>query len=251
MSCAATSASSSLRKKVCRMLLSVKATATYELSAETFLLVMVEPHAEAPDHLVKDARFVTSPTTFSVSGNDPQGNIQRRIVGRPAYSVTNTQRRSKPSRTKPSRPRPSRTRRRTCPRRRWPTHCRRATASRTCSRGWPATSSGRYPPAAGASARSESGSGRTSSTATGRPARRRRPSTRRPSVSASAATSPIWSSRSAGPWACRPATSRPTPGAGAPRLPRDRAGRTWADAGTTSTRLRGRAPGPCADRRRA
>jgi transglutaminase-like putative cysteine protease len=62
------------------MLLSVKATATYELSAETFLLVMVEPHAEAPDHRVSDARFVTSPTTFSVSGKDFQGNIQRRIV---------------------------------------------------------------------------------------------------------------------------------------------------------------------------
>jgi transglutaminase-like putative cysteine protease len=62
------------------MLLSVKATATYELSAETFLLVMVEPHAEAPDHQVKDARFVTSPTTHSVSAKDFQGNIQRRIV---------------------------------------------------------------------------------------------------------------------------------------------------------------------------
>jgi transglutaminase-like putative cysteine protease len=62
------------------MLLSVKATATYELSAETFLLVMVEPHAEAPDHQVKDARFVTSPAAYSVSGKDFQGNIQRRIV---------------------------------------------------------------------------------------------------------------------------------------------------------------------------
>jgi transglutaminase-like putative cysteine protease len=62
------------------MLISVRATATYELSAESFVLLMVEPSREAPDHRVKDAKLVTSPAPYSILGTDYAGNPLRRIV---------------------------------------------------------------------------------------------------------------------------------------------------------------------------
>jgi transglutaminase-like putative cysteine protease len=62
------------------MLISVRASATYELPSESFVLLMVEPAMEAPDHRVKDARLVTSPAPYSVLGTDHVGNPQRRIV---------------------------------------------------------------------------------------------------------------------------------------------------------------------------
>lgn len=62
------------------MLISVRATATYELSCDCFMLLMVEPHPQAPDHQAKDAKLMTSPVTFCASSQDVQGNLQRRIV---------------------------------------------------------------------------------------------------------------------------------------------------------------------------
>ena len=62
------------------MLISIRAAAAYELPAETFVLLMVEPAREAPDHLIKEEKLVTSPAPFSVLGKDVAGNLQRRLV---------------------------------------------------------------------------------------------------------------------------------------------------------------------------
>ncbi len=62
------------------MLISVKAAATYELPADSFMLLMVEPHPEAPDHHARGTRFTTSPVPFNTIGKDAVGNLQRRIV---------------------------------------------------------------------------------------------------------------------------------------------------------------------------
>jgi len=62
------------------MLISVRATATYELPSESFVLLMVEPARKAPDHRVVDEKLVTSPAPFCVLGTDHAGNPQRRIV---------------------------------------------------------------------------------------------------------------------------------------------------------------------------
>ncbi len=75
------------------MLISIRTSATYELPAETFVLLMVEPAREAPDHRIKEERLVTSPVPFSVLGKDIAGNVQRRIVApagefRYEYSAT-------------------------------------------------------------------------------------------------------------------------------------------------------------------
>lgn len=75
------------------MLISIRATATYELPAETFVLLMVEPSREAPDHRIKEERLLTSPSPFSVVGRDIAGNVQRRIVaptGEFGYTYTAT-----------------------------------------------------------------------------------------------------------------------------------------------------------------
>ena len=44
------------------MLLAVRAVATYELTAETFMLLMVEPPWRGPSHRVLDERLFTTPT---------------------------------------------------------------------------------------------------------------------------------------------------------------------------------------------
>jgi len=46
------------------MLLAVRAAATYELTAETFMLLMVEPPLEGTSHRVTDERLFTTPIPF-------------------------------------------------------------------------------------------------------------------------------------------------------------------------------------------
>ncbi len=62
------------------MLISIRASAVYELPAECFVLLMIEPAKEAPDHRVREAKLVTTPTPYSVLGTDIAGNLQRRLV---------------------------------------------------------------------------------------------------------------------------------------------------------------------------
>ena len=62
------------------MLISIKSTATYELNAETFVLLMVEPHPRAPDHEIKAQQMMTTPAPFNAMGKDTVGNLLRRLV---------------------------------------------------------------------------------------------------------------------------------------------------------------------------
>ncbi len=62
------------------MILSVRATATYELEDESFLCLMVEPSLSGLSHQVIEERFVTSPTRSCELRKDLQGNPQRHLV---------------------------------------------------------------------------------------------------------------------------------------------------------------------------
>ena len=62
------------------MLISVRATAAYDLPEETFLLLMVEPPLVGPAHRVEQERLLTTPTPFHELGTDAYGNCQRRLV---------------------------------------------------------------------------------------------------------------------------------------------------------------------------
>jgi transglutaminase-like putative cysteine protease len=62
------------------MLLDVQAKATYELPAETFLALMIEPSLEGPAHRVTHERLVTSPTPFSELRRDLYDNPRRFLV---------------------------------------------------------------------------------------------------------------------------------------------------------------------------
>lgn len=62
------------------MLISVRAAATFELPAESFVLLMVEPPLVGPAHRVREARLVTSDVPYHVLGTDLSGNVQRRLV---------------------------------------------------------------------------------------------------------------------------------------------------------------------------
>ncbi|MFY9875015.1 MAG: hypothetical protein WAL20_05130, partial [Rhodomicrobium sp.] len=62
------------------MLISVRATAAYDLPDETFLLLMVEPPLVGPAHRVEQAQLLTTPTPFHELGTDVYGNPQRRII---------------------------------------------------------------------------------------------------------------------------------------------------------------------------
>ncbi len=62
------------------MKLSVHSSAAYDLPAETFLLMMVEPSLTGPGHRVLDERLVTTPTSFSELWTDDFGNPCRRLV---------------------------------------------------------------------------------------------------------------------------------------------------------------------------
>ena len=61
------------------MLISVRATAAYDLPEQTFLLLMVEPPLVGPVHRVEQERLLTTPTPFHELGTDVYGNPQRRI----------------------------------------------------------------------------------------------------------------------------------------------------------------------------
>src|SRR4051794_12994718 len=62
------------------MLISVRASATYEVSKEAFVLLMVEPAREAPDHRVREAKLETTPAPMSILGQDYVGNPMRRLI---------------------------------------------------------------------------------------------------------------------------------------------------------------------------
>ena len=62
------------------MLLTVKASATYEFVVETFLCLMVEPPLIGPSHRVKEERLLTSPTVFCELRSDLYGNPRRHVI---------------------------------------------------------------------------------------------------------------------------------------------------------------------------
>jgi transglutaminase-like putative cysteine protease len=62
------------------VLLTVRAAATYELAAETFVYLMVEPQLTGPAHRVVHERLVTTPGPFCELRRDLYGNIQRHLV---------------------------------------------------------------------------------------------------------------------------------------------------------------------------
>jgi transglutaminase-like putative cysteine protease len=65
------------------MLLSVRASATYELAAESFMYLMVEPRLVGSFHRVDHERLVTTPTRFCELRRDLYGNLQRQLVAAP------------------------------------------------------------------------------------------------------------------------------------------------------------------------
>ncbi len=75
------------------MRISIRTSAAYELPAETFLMLMVEPARGAPDHRIERESLITSPVPYCALGTDIAGNLQRRIVApagefRYEYSAT-------------------------------------------------------------------------------------------------------------------------------------------------------------------
>ena len=67
--------------------LTVRASAAYELPAESFILLMVEPPLQGAAHRVVEERLLTTPTPFSQLWNDSYGNPQRRLIA-PAGAFT-------------------------------------------------------------------------------------------------------------------------------------------------------------------
>ena len=156
------------------VLISVRATAAYDLPDETFLLLMVEPPLVGPAHRVEQEQLLTTPTPFHELGTDVYGNPQRRIIApKGSFSFEFTER-LRPLPTLHSQMMLSNTRFGRCPPRHWSSPCRPATASRTSSPGWRAASSVNSRPVADESQRSPAGSASTSSTITGRPTPKRR-----------------------------------------------------------------------------
>ena len=62
------------------MLESVRAQAAYDLPAESFVILMVEPPLEGPAHRVKEEKLFTSPTILAQLGRDSSGNPHRRLL---------------------------------------------------------------------------------------------------------------------------------------------------------------------------
>jgi transglutaminase-like putative cysteine protease len=62
------------------MLLKVRAAASYELSVETFLCLMVEPPLTGPGYRVLQERLMTSPTLSCELRTDLYGNTQRLLT---------------------------------------------------------------------------------------------------------------------------------------------------------------------------
>jgi transglutaminase-like putative cysteine protease len=65
------------------MMLRIRSTAVYDLPAETFIGLMVEPALLGAGHRVIDERLMTSPTTFCEIRRDLYGNPQRCLVATP------------------------------------------------------------------------------------------------------------------------------------------------------------------------
>jgi transglutaminase-like putative cysteine protease len=62
------------------MILNLHSRAVYELPAQTFVLLMIEPPLQGMCHRVLDEKLVTSPTPRTELWNDLYGNPQRRFV---------------------------------------------------------------------------------------------------------------------------------------------------------------------------
>lgn len=62
------------------MKMAIRTRAVYDLPAETFLLLMVEPNLTGPNHAITSESLVTTPTTFSELGTDLFGNPHRRMI---------------------------------------------------------------------------------------------------------------------------------------------------------------------------
>ncbi len=75
------------------MHLDIRACACYDIPAETFALLMVEPPLSGPGHRVVSENLMTTPTPFSDLWTDAFGNPQRRLSvtrGRFAFEFTGT-----------------------------------------------------------------------------------------------------------------------------------------------------------------
>ncbi|WP_165070647.1 transglutaminase-like domain-containing protein [Paludisphaera rhizosphaerae] len=62
------------------MLLSVRAAASYQLPADTFVLLMVEPPLQGLTHCVRDEHLATTPTNLSELRADIFANPERRLL---------------------------------------------------------------------------------------------------------------------------------------------------------------------------
>jgi transglutaminase-like putative cysteine protease len=62
------------------MLLEIRSAARHELSAETFLTLMIEPTLQGPAHRVTQERLMTSPTPFTELKRDLYGNPRRHLI---------------------------------------------------------------------------------------------------------------------------------------------------------------------------
>jgi transglutaminase-like putative cysteine protease len=62
------------------MLLTVRATASYDLSVETFLCLMVEPPLKGPTHRVTEEKLLTTTTAFCDLRSDLYGNPRRHVI---------------------------------------------------------------------------------------------------------------------------------------------------------------------------
>jgi transglutaminase-like putative cysteine protease len=62
------------------MLLTVRSAAMYELSADAYMCLMVEPPLVGSSHRVQDERLFTSPTIFCELSRDLYGNPLRRLI---------------------------------------------------------------------------------------------------------------------------------------------------------------------------
>lgn len=62
------------------MLVTVHSSAAYDLPAETFVLLMVEPPLQGPNHHVVEEHLSTTPTPYTNLWTDGFGNPQRRLV---------------------------------------------------------------------------------------------------------------------------------------------------------------------------
>lgn len=62
------------------MILNIQSHAVYELPAQTFILLMIEPPLQGVDHQVIDENLITTPTPRTELWNDIYQNPQRRFI---------------------------------------------------------------------------------------------------------------------------------------------------------------------------